>query len=252
MTASPVNGAAVADAMVSSTTLSEGSGSTSSPLPKLGEGCRLTPRTPPTRDRHSSRTVPDVTRGSTGASPTGEAGGASAVVVAWRGGLLPFVALALAIGMVVSIGGADDLGVALWLLAPGVVAVDLVVVTIARLHDGRVAVDAVALVALAASMVMGERLAGVISALMVASGDALEQYAHRRTAWSLSELLSLALKVAHRLVERAFETVAVDEVMSGEVLLVKPGEVVPVDGTVLESAVLDESVLIGGGPVGAA
>jgi len=172
--------------------------------------------------------------------------------VAWRRGLLPFVALALAIGMVVSIGGADDLGVALWLLAPGVVAVDLVVVTIARLHDGRVAVDAVALVALAASMVMGERLAGVISALMVASGDALEQYAHRRTAWSLSELLSLALKVAHRLVERAFETVAVDEVMSGEVLLVKPGEVVPVDGTVLESAALDESVLIGGGPVGAA
>ena len=59
--------------------------------------------------------------GSTGASPTGEAGGASAVVVAWRRGLSPFVALALVIGMVVSIGGAGDLGVAWWLLAPGVV-----------------------------------------------------------------------------------------------------------------------------------
>jgi len=47
--------------------------------------------------------------GSTGASRIGEAGGASAVVVAWRRGMLPFVALALVIGMFVSIGGADDL-----------------------------------------------------------------------------------------------------------------------------------------------
>ncbi|MDH3731025.1 MAG: heavy metal translocating P-type ATPase, partial [Acidimicrobiia bacterium] len=42
-----------------------------------------------------------------------------------------------------------------------------------------------------------------------------------------------------------FETVHVDEVMPGEVLLVKPGEVLPVDGVVLDSAVLDESVLTG-------
>ena len=169
----------------------------------------------------------------------------SAVVAACRRALLPFVALALVIGTVASISGADDLGIAVWLVASGVVAVDLVLVTIARLREGRVAVDVVALAALVASMVMDEPLAGVILALMVASGDALEQYAHRRAARSLSELLSLAPKVAHRLVAGAFETVAVDEVMPGEVLLVKPGEVVPVDGTVLESAVLDESVLTG-------
>ena len=94
-------------------------------------------------------------------------------------------------------------------------------------------------------MVMGEALAGVILALMVASGDALEQYAHRRAQRSLSALLSLAPKVAHRLVDGSFSTVPVDEVVPGEVLLVKPGEVVPVDGRVLESAVLDESVLTG-------
>ncbi len=88
-----------------------------------------------------------------------------------------------------------------WTLASAIVAVNLVVVTIARLRDGRVAVDVVALVALLASMVMGEALAGVILALMVASGDALEQYAHRRAERSLSELLSLAPKTAHRLVD---------------------------------------------------
>ena len=62
---------------------------------------------------------------------------------------------------------------AVWSLASGVVVVDLVVVTVARLREGRVAVDLVALVALLVSMVMGEALAGVILALMVASGDAL-------------------------------------------------------------------------------
>lgn len=184
--------------------------------------------------------------GSNRRPPTGEAGGVSAVVAACRSALLPFVALALVIGTVASISGADDLGVAVWLVASGVLAVDLVLVTIARLREGRVAVDVVALAALVASMVMGEPLAGVILALIVASGDALEQHAHRRAARSSSELLSLAPKVAHRLVAGAFETVAVDEVMPGEVLLVKPGEVVPVDGTALESAVLDESVLTGG------
>ncbi len=166
-------------------------------------------------------------------------------IAAIRRALLPFVACSLVVGVVASAAGAQDLAVAVWSVASAVVVVDLVLVTIARLREGRVAVDVVALVALVGSMAMGEELAGVILALMVASGDALEQYAHRRAERSLSELLSLAPKVAHRLVEDQFETVPVDEVSPGEVLLVKPGEVVPVDGNVLEPAVLDESVLTG-------
>jgi heavy metal translocating P-type ATPase len=159
--------------------------------------------------------------------------------------LLPFVAVALVVGVVASFVDAQGLAVAVWSVASGIVAVDLVVVTIARLREGRVAADIVALVALLGSVVMGEALAGVILALMVASGDALEQYAHRRAERSLSELLSLAPKNAHRLVDGSFETIPVDEVVPGEVLLVKPGEVVPADGTVLDPAVLDESVLTG-------
>lgn len=169
----------------------------------------------------------------------------SRVVAVARRGLLPFVVLALVLGAVFAVAGTDDLATVVWTIASGVVAIDLVVVTIARLREGRVAVDVVALVALVVAIVMDEPLAGVILALMVASGDALEQYAHRRAERSLSELLSLAPKVAHRLVDGTVVTVSVDEVGAGEVLLVKPGEVVPVDGRVLEPAVLDESVLTG-------
>jgi heavy metal translocating P-type ATPase len=162
-----------------------------------------------------------------------------------RRGLLPFVAVALVLGAIASIVGADDAAVVVWSIASGVVAVELVVVTISRLREGRVAVDVVALVALLGSIAMGEALAGAILALMVASGDALEQYAHRRAEQSLSELLSLAPKVAHRLTDGSFETVPVDQISPGEIVLVKPGEVVPVDGTVMEPAILDESVLTG-------
>jgi len=85
-----------------------------------------------------------------------------------------FVAIALAAGVAASIAGADDVANAVWSVASAVVAVELVVVTIVRLREGRVAVDVVALVALAGAIAMGEALAGAILALMVASGDALE------------------------------------------------------------------------------
>jgi len=172
--------------------------------------------------------------------------GQVASLTAWlRRALLPFVAISLVVGAAASIAGSADVGEAVWSLAAGVVAVDLIFVTAARLREGRVAVDVVALVALVGSLAMGEALAGAILALMVASGDALEQYAHRRAERSLSALLSLAPKVAHRLVAGSIDTVSVDDVVAGDLLLVKPGEVVPVDGSVVEPAVLDESVLTG-------
>lgn len=167
------------------------------------------------------------------------------VVSVARRVLLPFVAVMLVAGGVVWFVAGSGAARIVWSVATGVVAIDLVAVTTARLREGRIAVDLVALVALVASMLVGESLAGVILALMVASGDALEQYAHRRAERSLSALLSLAPKVAHRRVDGGFESVAVDEVDVGDVLLVKPGEVLPVDGVALESAVVDESVLTG-------
>ena len=162
--------------------------------------------------------------------------------------LLPFVASALVTGAVAALAGHGAAGRAVWQAATVVVAVHLVMVTVVRLRQGRIAVDVVALLALAGSLALGEALAGVIIALMVESGDALEQYAHRRARRDLSRLLSLAPRIAHRLAgegAEGIEDVAAGEVRVGDVVLVKPGEVVPVDGAALEPAVLDESVLTG-------
>jgi heavy metal translocating P-type ATPase len=92
---------------------------------------------------------------------------------------------------------------------------------------------------------MGEALAGVIIALMVASGDALEQFARHRAQRDLSNLLSLAPRVAHRSHGGDVEDVPADAVVPRDVLLVRTGEVLPVDGVALDPAVLDESVLTG-------
>ncbi|MGK2947383.1 MAG: heavy metal translocating P-type ATPase [Acidimicrobiales bacterium] len=132
-----------------------------------------------------------------------------------------------------------------WSTAIVVVAIQLVAVTVIRLGEGRVAVDVVALLALIGALALGELLAGAVIALMVASGDALEQYAHRRARRDLSALLSLAPRTAHRRVPGGYDDVPVDVVEVGDLLLVKPGEVVPVDGATIEDAVVDESVLTG-------
>ncbi len=151
----------------------------------------------------------------------------------------------LVVGGGAAVAGASAARDAFWGAAVAVVAVELVVVTVTRLREGRIAVDVVALLALVGALGLGELLAGAVIAVMVASGDALEQYAHRRARRELSALLSLAPKIAHRRVDGGYDDVPVDDVDAGDLLLVKPGEVVPVDGAVIDAAVVDESVLTG-------
>ncbi|MDE2052586.1 MAG: heavy metal translocating P-type ATPase, partial [Gammaproteobacteria bacterium] len=106
--------------------------------------------------------------------------------------------------------------------------------------------DVIALLAMAGALLLGEYLAGAVIAVMLTGGSALEQYAIGRARRELSALISRAPRIAHRRQGEAFVDVPVEEVSLGEVLIVKPGEVVPVDGIVSRgSAVLDESSLTG-------
>lgn len=167
------------------------------------------------------------------------------VVSILRTSLLPFVVVALAVGAVAWASGTPEVADVVWSAATAVVVVELVVVTAVRLREGRVAVDVVALVALVGALGLGESLAGVVLALMVASGDQLERFAQRRAARSLSALLSLAPRLVHRRVDGGFDDVPIDAARPGDIVLVKPGEVVPVDGVALEPVVIDASVLTG-------
>jgi heavy metal translocating P-type ATPase len=107
-------------------------------------------------------------------------------------------------------------------------------------------VDLIAIAAMLGSLLLHEYLAGAIIALMLTGGAALEEFAVRRARRELTNLLERVPTKAHRRRGSEVVTVPVEEVTVGEVLLVKPGEIVPTDGILVgESAILDQAALTG-------
>jgi heavy metal translocating P-type ATPase len=114
------------------------------------------------------------------------------------------------------------------------------------LRGGRMGVDVIALLALAGAMAVGELLAAAVISVMLTSGRALEAWAADRARHDLHALLERAPATARRYRGGGVETVPLDVIVPGDVLLVAHGDVVPVDGTVGGgAALLDESALTG-------
>jgi heavy metal translocating P-type ATPase len=114
------------------------------------------------------------------------------------------------------------------------------------LRRGDVGVDVIALLAMAGALALGQELAGAVVALMLAGGNALEDAAGRRARRELTALLERAPRIAHRRRGSLIEEVPVEALRPGDVVVVRPGEVLPVDGEVAAGeAVLDESSLTG-------
>jgi heavy metal translocating P-type ATPase len=133
-----------------------------------------------------------------------------------------------------------------WGVGAAVVLVPLMVDTARHLLRGDVGVDAIALVAIAAALVLGEELAAAIVALMMSGGGALEAWAAGRARRELRLLVERAPRIAHRYGPDGVEEVPVDVLVPGDVVVVRAGEVVPADGAVASAhAVLDESALTG-------
>jgi Cu+-exporting ATPase len=82
---------------------------------------------------------------------------------------------------------------------------------------------------------------------IVLLGQILEQRAHARTDAAIRALMALAPKTAHRLrADGSEEDVALEMVQPGDLLRVRPGEHVPVDGTLTDGrSEIDESMLTG-------
>jgi heavy metal translocating P-type ATPase len=117
---------------------------------------------------------------------------------------------------------------------------------IAKLRRRQPGVDVIALLAVSAALVLGEFLTAAIIGVMLATGRFLEEYAAGRAERELTSLVARAPRVAHRVRNGEIETVDIAEVARGDRLMVKAGEVVPVDGVVLShNALIDESALTG-------
>ena len=153
--------------------------------------------------------------------------------------LLPLLVLAGLFAGVVTGPLAWDLPAALVAL---LVAYDIV----RSLRRGALGVDVIALLAILGALAMREHLTAAIIALMVAGGGALEAFADARARRELAALLDRAPRLAHRQSDGSISDIPSEAVRPGDLLLVKPGETVPVDGTVSgDAATLDESALTG-------
>jgi heavy metal translocating P-type ATPase len=139
-----------------------------------------------------------------------------------------------------------SVGDAVWAASTSLILVPLTSSVARALWQRDVGVDAIALVAIIGALALGEYLAGAVVALMLAGGNALEASAGRRARRELTALVERAPRIAHRRRGERIEEVAVEEIAVGETVLVRAGEVVPVDGVVEgNEAVLDESTLTG-------
>ncbi len=118
-----------------------------------------------------------------------------------------------------------------------------IIESIIRRHFG---VDIIALLAIGSAIGIGEYLAASVVLLMLSGGEALENFAIRRAKKELTALLNNAPTKAHLLKNDEIVDVGIDDVHVGDMVLVKPGEVIPVDGKVTKGeSQVDESILTG-------
>src|SRR6266545_872207 len=111
--------------------------------------------------------------------------------------LLAFAALgALAVGASLNAAGRHSAGSAVWAVATAGILLPLALNVVRSLLRRDVGVDAIALVAIASALALDEYLAGAVVALMLAGGNALEEYASGRARRELTRLLERMPRIA--------------------------------------------------------
>ncbi len=180
-------------------------------------------------------------------SERGEPRGVAAAVRRWlEAVLLAVTAAALAAGGIAWWAEARPVADVCWAAGTVVAIVPAVAWVTRALRRGRAGVDLIAVLALAGTLATGEYLAGALIALMLATGRWLDAAAERRASHDLRHLLEHAPRSARRRTGDQVRAVPLSDVRIGDLLVVGPGEVVPVDGRIEDgTAVLDESVLSG-------
>lgn len=113
-----------------------------------------------------------------------------------------------------------------------VAGVPLVWRTARGMFRGHFATDVVASLAIVTAVVLREPVAGLVIVLMQAGGERLERYAAGRASRALDELEDARPHVAHRVSGELEDDIDADEVRVGDLLVIRPGELVPADGRV--------------------
>jgi heavy metal translocating P-type ATPase len=163
-----------------------------------------------------------------------------------RRALILMALLGLLSGAMAFIFGHRELANWIWVAATIPVVIALALSIIRDLLEGRMGVDAIALLAMGAAIALDQSLAAIVVAIMYTGGTVLEDYAVARAERNLKSLVDRAPRIAHRRGGGSVADVPIGAVAIGDAILVRAGEIVPVDGLITSpAAVLDESALTG-------
>ena len=161
-------------------------------------------------------------------------------------GPLAVALVSLGLGIALAAAGWGHAADGVWAAGVVIVLLPLAVDVGRSLYHGDVGVDLIALAAMVGTLAIAEYLAGVVVAVMLSGGNALETAASHRARRELTKLIQRAPRTALRHGPSGIVEIPVDEVRPGDVVVVRAGEVVPVDGVALGGrAVLDQSALTG-------
>jgi heavy metal translocating P-type ATPase len=169
-----------------------------------------------------------------------------AVLSSLRPALVLFPLIGLVAGFAARAVGADAWAGPLWAASTLPVLLALILEIFAALRSGRIGLDILAALSMAAALVFGEYLAGAIVALMYAGGQYLENYAQGRARREMAALLERAPRTALRHRNSELEEIPIETIQLGDRLLIRRGDVLPVDGDIADgAALLDQSALTG-------
>jgi len=162
-------------------------------------------------------------------------------------GLLAVAVAGLLGGLVLAyVMDRPDLASTTWMIGVVPVLAALVIEILRSLTRGEVGLDIVAALSMTAALLFGETLAAAVVAVMYSGGTFLESFAEGRARREMRDLLSRVPRTATRHRDGRLEEVPLDQIAPGDRLLIRQGDIVPVDGAVESpSAFLDASALTG-------
>jgi heavy metal translocating P-type ATPase len=152
----------------------------------------------------------------------------------------------LVAGLALYFSGQEGASRLVWTITVLPVLVALCVDILRSLLRGEVGLDIVAALSMSAALGFGETLAAAVVAVMYTGGNVLESFAEGRARRDMHALLSRVPRMAYRYEAGALVDVPLDGIAPSDRLLIRQGDVVPVDGTVAsKTAYLDSSALTG-------
>lgn len=143
-------------------------------------------------------------------------------------------------------GGADKAGNLIILITAGLQVIPLALDMIKSLMGGKLGVDLLAITAIVTALLLGEYITAAVIVVMLTGGEALENYAENRAKGELDALMKRAPTTATIEINGKSKRVPIASVEEGDILVIKPGDVVPVDAEIVSGeSSFDESALTG-------